>query len=48
MSDGKIGAIFCCEMHHLILESEEIDGKTILKLHYEMHQIESKQNAIWF
>ena len=35
MSDRKIGAIFCCEMHHLILESEEFGGKTVLKLGWQ-------------
>ena len=35
MSDRKIGAIFCCEMHHLNLESEEFGGKTVVRLGWQ-------------
>ena len=35
MTDRNFGAIFCCEMHHIILESEEFGGKTVFKLGWQ-------------
>ena len=35
MPDRKIGAIFRCEMHHWILETEKFGGKTVLRLGWQ-------------